>query len=753
MDYIAHINDSTGQIQTVKDHSENTARMCRDFAISELKDMVYAMGMLHDIGKYQMSFQRHINGENIRVEHSTCGAIVAENTYSRELGVMMAYCIAGHHSGIPDGGFPNDDESSGSTLYCRLKRKTEDYSNYQKELELPHVDQEVVDSLLVQDCGRNTSLLIDKYAFFTRYCFSCLTDADSLDTAISCGHPKDVHLASDFRKCLEKVNNKLSGFVCTTELQKARSKLQQQVFRKTGQQSEIYLMNMPTGSGKTLCSIKFALERALKTGKSRIIYVIPYNSIIDQTMTVFEEMFGKDAQILRHQSTFSYEDDGDFDEDYRKAAQDASENWDVSSIIVTTAVQFFESLYADKRGKLRKVHNMADSMLIFDEAHLMPQKYLQPCLQAISFITKYLHSEAVFLTATMPDFRQLLSKYALPNSRIMDLIDDTAPFAAFRKCAFLYIGKQSEESLLGRTMDAPSSLIVVNKKKTARSLYALAVGRKYHLSTYMTSIERRKTIDAIQKDLDELQKDYPDAQSVPENRRITIISTSLIEAGVDLDVHTVFRELTGLDSILQAGGRCNREGRRENANTYIFELEDTLPEEDLGQQSITSQNIAANKAKMILTKYKDASCPEAIREYYKALYAWKDDEIQGHTISSECHGFDKCHGFDNIPFRTYAQHFNIIDNQNTETIVVPCDEESKEIVQNLSISGISKGIARKLQKYTCSVSRQEFQDLQNQHAITDYKPGIWCLANWDYYKDDIGITFEATDYYLGQEVI
>ena len=155
-----------------------------------------------------------------------------------------------------------------------------------------------------------------------------------------------------------------------TPLQKTRAILQQQVFGKADVNAEIYLMNMPTGSGKTLCSVKFALERVIRTGKKRIIYIIPYNSIIDQTVSVFEEILGSDAEILRHQSTFSYEENG-YTEDYRKAVKHAAENWDVTSIVVTTAVQFFESVYANKRGKLRKMHNMADSILIFDEAHLI----------------------------------------------------------------------------------------------------------------------------------------------------------------------------------------------------------------------------------------------------------------------------------------------------------------------------------------------------------------------------------------------
>lgn len=193
----------------------------------------------------------------------------------------------------------------------------------------------------------------------------------------------------------------MDSFVCETELQRARARLQAQVYTKASENAEIFLVDMPTGSGKTLCSMKFALERAIKNNKKRIIYVIPYNSIIDQTVEVFEKLFGDSAQILRHQSSFCV-DDSDYDEDYKKLLKNASENWN-AQIIVTTSVQFFESVYKNKRNRLRKLHNMADSIIVFDEVHMMPMPYLQPCLRAVAQITGLLNSDAVFLTATMPD--------------------------------------------------------------------------------------------------------------------------------------------------------------------------------------------------------------------------------------------------------------------------------------------------------------------------------------------------------------
>lgn len=733
--YIAHKNENTLEEQTVEAHSRNTAELCKAFSITALKEVMYVLGMLHDVGKYQESYQRRIRGENIAIEHSGCGALAAKEMYPNVVGLLMEYCILGHHSGIPDGGFKNDTQDM-PTLCGRIKRQFEDFGKYKEELTLPSVNVKEVIAFLTSDCDKKEELLIDKFSFFTRYCFSCLTDADSMDTAYFCSGDRMRPLTADFRACLTKVEERLSSFECKTALQKARGQLQKQVFEKKNINAEIYLMNMPTGSGKTLCSVKFALERALRSGKKRIIYIIPYNSIIDQTVQVFEKIFGDDAEILRHQSTFSYDDtcirkDGNA-EDYVQIFKSATENWDVTSIIVTTAVQFFESIYANKRGKLRKLHNMADSILIFDEAHMMPVPYLQPCLQAISYITKYLESEAVFLTATMPDFPDLIRQYALKSSTIVPLIEDDTCFPVFQKCRYSYIGEVTEEEILARAMACPSCLIIVNTRKAARSLYQKCGGEKYHLSTYMTSYDRKRVLAKISKALEELETDFPEFQNVPESRRITIISTSLIEAGVDLDAFSVFRELSGLDSILQAGGRCNREGKRAQAEVSVFEW---------SGEGRKGQDVKSNLTKGIFDRYEDISCGQSIREYYDRLYFMRQEEICCHTISRNCSNISS------IPFRKYAEEFELIDSR-TVSVAVPRDETSRALVDSLRYAGGTVHLGRKLQKYTCSVYQQELEDLYSQHVVDNFGTGIWCLTNTDYFDDEVGILFEAKDYFI-----
>lgn len=750
--YIAHIRES-GEIQTVKEHSENTAKLCRGFAVEELKDLAYAMGLLHDAGKYQSSFQKRINGEHIRIEHSICGAKAAEEVYAEKgniaASLMLEYCIAGHHGGLPNGGnWTKDghDTPDMPTLSGRMRRKTEDFNAYQEELELPQVDANKVLQFLTQDC-ENKEMLIERFAFMTRYAYSCLVDADTIDTAEFCSGETRRSLRADFPACLKKAEERLASFICETPLQKARGKLQAQAFQNAEKDAEIYLLNMPTGSGKTLASIKIALERAIKTGKRRIIYVIPYNGIIDQTVREFECLFGQSAELLRHQSTFSYDEEDEQDkedekrkekdasldesDDFKKAAKNAVENWNADSIIVTTAVQFFESLYANKRGKLRKLHNIANSILVFDEAHLLPVKFLKPCLQAIAYTTKYLNSEAIFLTATMPDFPRFLKQYALKNSRVLSLIEDKTLFSAFQKCRYEYIGEQEYEDLIGKAVKCPSALLIANSRKAVRKLYALCRGKCYHLSTYMTPLDRGKKLEEIRRELKQLELDFPDG-NVPEDRRIIITATSLIEAGVDIDVHTVFRELTGLDSILQAGGRCNREGKRKEATVYIFSLPDKR----------ISADEKGNLTQGLLKEYqKDIASPECVTKYYDRLYFMHGSEIEKETISCECGKIEA------IPFRDYADKFRFIDSPNVG-VVVPRDEESETYIRALRYAENTMGIGRKLQKYTCTVTPKEFEELQKQHVLEDYETGIWCLTNPDYYDEETGITFEAKDYFL-----
>lgn len=727
--FVAHISDS-GKVQSVAEHSLNTAAAAADFSIAELRQINYLCGLLHDIGKYSSEFQRRIRGENIRVEHSICGALEAAKLEgeNKPLTRLLQLCIAGHHSGIPNCGVKNNTADM-PTLCGRLRRKPADFSEYSSELDIKKIDPEPFTALLTKDC-KTIEDVVEKFAFFVRYCFSCLTDADSLDTGRFCGEALPEPLRCSFEQCEASLDAKLRDFKAVTELQTARSRLQEQAFARIGTDANIYLMNMPTGSGKTLASMRCALKRVLASNGRlrRIIYVIPYNSIIDQTALTFEGLFSEHTDILRQQSSFVYEEQSDLSEDSKAAFSAACENWD-AGIVITTAVQFFESLYGDKRGKLRKVHNMANSVIVFDEAHLMPREYLEPCLRGIGYITKYLNSQALFLTATMPDFRTLLERCAEGGLSITDLIDDTSDFEKFRKCRFSDLGKVSDEALVQKAAGYASSLIVVNSRRKAAGLYRLCTGEKYHLSTYMTAFDRTRVIENIKAALKRLYDDYPDLSAVPPERRITVVSTSLIEAGVDLDFVAAFRELAGLDSVLQTGGRCNREGLRAPGEVFVFESPDAGRRR--AEQELT---------KGVLTEFEDISCEAAIRAYYDRLLYIDDEKIHSKSVSRSCKSIDM------IPFRTYSENFRLIDDRRTVSLAVCRDTDSRKMYNTLCATGHIS--SRKISKYCCTVYLDEFERLRQQGVVADHGSGVFFLTNEEYYSSELGVKFEGTDYFM-----
>ncbi|MFI3202666.1 MAG: CRISPR-associated helicase Cas3', partial [Eubacteriales bacterium] len=692
--HVAH-KDIKGNIQSVKEHSETTAQLASEYSTMKFKGLVYNTALFHDIGKYQASFQKRIAGnKNIKIPHALCGAIELNHVMKRSVERMiMQYCIAGHHTGLHNFGTKADTKGQG-TLRGTLQLETEDYSEYKKEISLTDIEDI---SLFFSEKCKTPQETGECFAFVTRYVYSCLTDADSIDTETFCNGYERNRRNSDFQRCLEKINDRLNSFVVETELQKARSKVQSQVYQKLLHDGQIFFINMPTGSGKTLCSMKFALERAIQFKKKRIIYIIPYNSVIDQTATEFERVFGADLNILRHQSSFKYEVEDGVEEDYTEWANKAIENWD-GDFIITTAVQFFESVYHNKRGKLRKLHNMGDAILIFDEAHLMPMEYLAPCLKAISHITNILNSEAVFLTATMPNFRQLLEQHGVRDQKIVDLTEDTSEFSKFKKCKFENLGYVEIEELL--LLDTASKLIIVNSRKKAREIYRECTGTKYHLSTYMTAEDRQKTIEDIHMSLHGLEE-FGDG--APEEHRVTVVATSLIEAGVDLDFHMVCRELSGLDHILQAGGRCNREGKRLEGKTYIFQFQEDFSKILQVEQSIT---------KNIIRNFADIDSIEAISTYYERVLKYKAAEIIKHNlVVNQTYPFM-------INFKEYAEAFHLI-NDNTISIVVLNESEDVDKIVN-SYTPIN---IRKYQKNMASVKNYEFDQLLHQGVINDFGTG------------------------------
>lgn len=713
MEYIGHTSDD-GRKQLLLDHLNGTSKLCRENANEFWADIAEFVGQIHDIGKYTSGFQKRINGaENIRVEHAICGAKEVAKAPPKSYVPMIEYCVAGHHSGLPDGGTKVDGEED-STLHGRMKRKTGDYSAYENEVKLEYPKDNLRELFDVS----NQREIIERYSFFTRYLFSCLTDADFIDTERFVTPNTDRGIDGDFQKAYEKVCKKLNSFKIETKLQESRSIIQEQVYKSVESNANVYTLNMPTGSGKTLCSIRAALKTAIENKKKRIIYVIPYVSIIEQTAKVFEDIFGDVLPVLQHHSNYDFDDDKNEDENEitSEKLKRSCENWD-AKLIVTTNIQFFESLYHYKGRRLRKLHNLADSVIIFDEIHMLPIDYIQPCLRAIGYVTKYLNSTAILMSATMPNYDKFMERY-MSGVKIENAVKDTSLFNVFDKCRYEYIGKCELASLAEKAQEYDNALIIVNKRKTARELYDICSGNKYHLSTYMTPLHRSEIIAKIKED-------------IKNGINTTVISTSLIEAGVDLDFKAVFREIAGIDNILQSGGRCNREGKMDMGDVFVFETDGGNYQTKKKSDIIIRANITRN----LFEEFENISTDKCIKEYYGRLLNYKEKKIEENTITAIM-GNDL--RIDGIPFRTYAESFNFIDNQ-VIGIVIPCDE-NRGLIKELKDGKLS--VKRNLQRYSASVNKDEFKELFQIGIIETLDCGVCILANTDYYKSDVGLTLE-----------
>lgn len=734
MEYYAHTRKD-GKRQTVKAHLANVSEKAEEFSVDLLKPLAKKAGLYHDIGKYAPNFQRRLDDDKVKFSHAACGALeykkfADKNDYFEPL---MEYCIAGHHTGLMDGGTGADNADS-PTLSGTLKRGNEytgdsDYSAYATEIEFATLTQEEITPPLNELRSPNDPVeFIERYAFFTKYVFSCLTDADFLDTETFCDENIERGMSGDFKKALDKLNRELSDMPSDNPLRQARSRIQQQAFDNSVNKSHISILDMPTGSGKTLCSLKLALE----SGKKRIIYVIPYTSIIEQTAKDFEEMFSDVLPVLQHHSNYSY--DGNTEEEKKTAEKlkKTCENWD-APLIITTSVQFFQSLYHYKSSALRKLHNLRDSVIVFDEIHLIPTNLLRPCLKAVSYITKYLNSEALFLSATMPDYSKLFDKF-LPDVNYNKLVTDRNDFKHFKKCEYKDKGKTTLETIAENASQCKNALIVVNTKKTAAELYKLVQGEKYHLSANMTPAHRSRVIETVRKKLE-------------NGEHITVVSTSLVEAGVDLDFNTVFRQLSGLDSILQAGGRCNREGRDDKGYVYVFDIDETYRKgSDLAMR--------INKTKGLLKKYSDITSYDCIKEYYDGIFDFNQSRISENSIAKyneQSNSFDRQGVMwpNSIPFRSYAMQFEYI-SADTISIVIddPNDQTCHELVETLRKGDMS--VRRALQKYSVSVYMNVFKDLYSQGVLNDHGTGIFILENQSYYNNETGLNTQAAmqDYFI-----
>ena len=704
---LAHISEDETRSQTLTDHLRGTAALAGQFAsaFSAGAEGEF-VGLLHDLGKDSPGFQHRLHG-GPPVDHSTAGAQAA----LQQNDPCAAFAIAGHHSGIPDGGHRQDAPDE-PTLFGRIKRQVPVAGSLPPITARPALPAWVVES--------KDNLTT---AFFTRMLFSCLVDADFLDTeTFMNGSPAPRGTGQSIPELLKKMKVKADSYLtgaASSPVGAQRNQVLQACLEqgRTGPRG-IYTLTVPTGGGKTFASLAFALEHAAAHGLNRVIYVIPYTSIIDQTAQTFTDLLGEE-NVLAHFSTADYkmvEKDDLTPSQYRSLL--ASENWD-APVIVTTAVQFFESLYANRSSRCRKLHNLANSVLIFDEAQTLPCDYLRPCVSAIAQLVQHYGVTAVLCTATQPDLGGLFREFA-PEQPLRELSPDPdLLYQVLRRVTLGDLGTVSYEALVGQLKEHEQVLCVVNRRKTAQTLFAaLPQDGSYCLTTLLCAADRRRQLAEIRARLE---------NGLP----CRVVSTSLIEAGVDVDFPSAYREQAGLDSLLQTAGRCNRNGKRLAAESpvWLFRLED----------SPAPQMIHANVDALVYVQqyFERLDTPDAIRAYFKQLYANKAS-LDRHGILPAFQKGNSPGQF--FPFAWAAEQFQLIESP-TRTVYLPIGE-GKALCEQLRRQGPNRVLLRQLGLYSVDCYEGQLKALLAAGALEELSGGELLLANPGLYSAEIGLTVE-----------
>lgn len=712
LQYYAHVRESSDgnkEFQTVAQHLIGTAKLCRKFAAAFGAEVDgHLAGLTHDIGKCTEEFQNRLLNDGPVVDHATAGAMACAMQGNR----YVAACVAGHHGGLQDFGNMRTARRDDGTFYGRLLKGREEGC-------LEHCGESGV-ALPMAAISAAQGLNTLQASFWTRMLYSCLVDADFLDTERFMNGERDRGGCDDMAALLARLRAYIEPWQTpTTELNRLRCEILNICMEAGRKPKGVYTLTVPTGGGKTVASLAFALRHAVEHGMQRVIYVIPYTSIIDQNAQVFRDILGS-GNVLEHHFGVQFDlSDGAAAEDVRKAL--ATENWDMP-VVVTTAVQFFESLYAARSSRCRKLHNLANSVIIFDEAQMLPLPHLRPCVAAMASLAEQFHSTVVLCTATQPSLDDLLRTYA-PSCPVTELCPQTALlYDRFCRVTFRQAGVLTDEALAEQLNARRQVLCIVNSRKAAQKLFALLPPEgSYHLSTLMIPAQRQALLGEIRERL-------------TQGKLCRVVSTSLIEAGVDVDFPAVYRELAGLDSVMQAAGRCNREGKRsaEDSIVTIFERTELPP---------LLFRAAIGAAREALGEGRDPAAPETMARYFRSLRSLTGDALdkQG-VIKAFTQGIEGCE----FPFRTVAEKFHLID-QNTYTIYIPYGEGAA-LLQRLQDGECSRELYRKLGRYAVSVYDKHFQALYHTGALLtvpalDSNSAI--LTDMGLYNELMGLSLEA----------
>lgn len=752
--YIAHVRKTdnqavyyahSGKLEDLSDGQTLLAHLSKVSEIAEqnaqwfgAKELAKYAGLLHDLGKYCPEFQRRLQGGKIRVDHATAGAQVAAERWQL-IGKLLAYCIAGHHAGLANG---IDEGEQRSNLEVRLK--------LEPGKDIPHLDPIWEQEIKLPEQLKPPVLKLHKtwqgfqFAFFTRMIFSCLVDADRKDTNnyylqlegkdnTDRIYPSLLALRDQLNVKLEEIQQALAA-----KPPKSINQLRHRILSHSRKQAKLppglFSLTVPTGGGKTYTSMAFALDHAVAHQLRRIIYVIPFTSIIEQNAKVFREAFGDlDDAVIEHHSAF---DDTKLpNNNARDTLKRAMESWD-APVIVTTAVQFFESLFADRPSQCRKLHNIACSVIILDEAQILPLKLLYPIMAAIDELRLNYRCSIVLCTATQP----ALTAEHLPNG--FENVREIAPnpselFTELERVTIKHIGVQTDEQLLTYLLEKEQVLVIVNNRRHARSLYdsmkKLKLEGATHLTTLMCAKHRSQILEKVNKDL-------------RLGKPCRVVSTSLIEAGVDVDFPYVLRAEAGLDSIAQAAGRCNREAKRErnDSEVLVFQSPDWSSPPELEQLTGNMREVLRNHNGNILS-------PDALTAYFNFVYKAKGDELDKKKIL-QTHN-NHCRNL-SFPFQNIARDFRMIETR-LKPVIIEFDDKAKKLLQDLEFTENIGGIARQLQVYLVQIPENGFKELLKAGAIKPIKPEkfgdqFWRLIDSDLYHKEAGLSWD-NPYFIQSE--
>lgn len=697
------------EYQLLSDHERGVGTLCGQFAEAfGAQAEGHEAGVHHDDGKATAAFQHRLLDNGPKADHATAGArnIMLSNN------LLLAACVTGHHSGLPDLGSTNDPEGT-PTFTGRIKKwGTPAIPPLDPGYPIPPVR-------LPQRPVTKPSL---SESFRTRMLYSCLVDADYLDTERFMKGDMPRGIGDSLETLLTRLQAKLNAWDNpTSALNKLRQQILQACVSAAANPKGIYTLTVPTGGGKTTSSLAFALHHAVEHGMKRVIYVVPYTSIIEQNADVFRGILG-DENVLEHHSGVQFENDEENGNPDPKAL--AAENWD-SPLVITTAVQFFESMYANRSSQCRKLHNLANSVIIFDEAQMLPLCHLMPCVAAIGTLVEQFGATAVLCTATQPVLGDLIQQFA-PSHAISEICPEIPfYFDKFRRVTFRQVGVLEDDVLAEQLCTHEQVLCIVNSRKAAQAIFSqLPEEGSFHLSTLMVPKHRRAVLEEIRRRLND---------GLP----CRVVSTSLVEAGVDIDFPAVYRELAGLDSILQAAGRCNREGKRaaEDSIVTIFRRTEKAP--PLFGQAIGATNIA-------LDNNADPASPQTMENYFHELRKLNGSAIDKIGVID---AFERGRGGSLYPFRTIAENFRMIDN-DTRTVYIPW-REGAELIDRLCAGACSKSLYRQLGQYAVQVYDAHFQALYDAGALQtadetnalDDRSAILC--DLSLYDEKTGLSLKA----------